>query len=292
MTSTSKASMATAVTENEPARVAPFFKWVGGKRQLLPELRKHVPTFKRYFEPFVGGGALFFDLGPREAFLADQNSRLMMTYQAVRDRVDEVIALLRTYPHTKDFYLELRSRDIDDARKYSAVEVAAWFLYLNKTGFNGLYRVNQSGGFNVPFGQYNYPMICDEGALRAASKTLQGVHLDAGDFEQATVGALAGDFVYFDPPYVPASATGDFTTYTPTGFGMEEQVRLRDHARALVAKGVRVVLSNSDTSAVRDLYGAKPFRLHEVQAKRSINSKTKNRGKVGELIITTKGRSQ
>ena len=269
----------------------PFLKWVGSKRQLLPELRKHVPTsFERYFEPFVGGGALFFDVAPRVAFLGDQNSRLVTTYKGVRDHVEELIALLKTYPYEKEFYLAMRAKDIDDFQKYGAVEVAAWFIYLNRAGFNGVYRVNKSGGFNVPFGKYTNPVICQEDALRAASKTLQQVKFFMGDFELTTAGARAGDFVYFDPPYVPVSATADFTAYTADGFGAADQIRLRDYARALAERGVYVVLSNSDTEPVRDLYRGKPFVLHEVQARRAVNSNAAKRGKVGELIIVTKGR--
>ena len=268
--------------------IAPIIKFVGGKRQLLPELRKHVPVFKRYFEPFVGGGALFFDLEPRVAFLGDQNSRLVMTYKGVRDHVEDVIALLKTYPYEKEFYLATRAKDIDNFQKYGAIEVAAWFIYLNKSGFNGLYRVNKSGGFNVPFGRYDNPTICNEDVLRAASKTLQGVKLVMGDFEFTTAGARGGDFVFCDPPYVPVSATADFTAYTADGFTAADQIRLRDYARALAERGVHVVLSNSDTEPVRDLYSGKPFIIHEVQAKRSVNSNAAKRGKVGELIIVAK----
>ena len=269
----------------------PFLKWVGSKRQLRPELRKHVPSFKRYFEPFVGGGALFFDLEPSIAFLGDQNSRLVTTYKGVRDHVEDVIMLLKTYPYEKEFYLAMRAKDIDDFQKYGAVEVAAWFIYLNRTGFNGVYRVNKSGGFNVPFGKYTNPVICQEDALRAASKALQRVKLVMGDFELTTTSARAGDFIYFDPPYVPVSATADFTAYTSDGFGAADQIRLRDYARALAKRGVHVVLSNSDTEPVRDLYSSKPFVIHEVQARRSVNSNIAKRGKVGELIITTNGKA-
>ena len=265
----------------------PFLKWVGSKRQLLPELRKHVPVFKRYYEPFVGGGALFFDLAPSIAFLGDQNARLITTYIVVRERVEELIALLKTYPYEKEFYLAMRAKDIDDVSKFSSVEVAAWFIYLNRTGFNGLYRVNQSGGFNVPFGKYVNPTICNEEGLRAASKMLQRARISERDFEGMTMSARAGDFVYFDPPYVPVSATADFTSYTADGFGAADQERLRDHARVLITRGVHVVLSNSNTPLVRALYDKKPFVLHEVQARRSVNSRTAKRGKVGELIITT-----
>ena len=206
----------------------------------------------------------------------------------MRDHVEELIALLKTYPYEKEFYLAMRAKDIDDVQKYAPVEVAAWFIYLNRTGFNGVYRVNQSGGFNVPFGKYDNPVICQEDALRAASKALQRVKFHMGDFELTTAAARADDFVYFDPPYVPVSATSDFTSYTADGFNAADQERLRDHARALAERGVHVVLSNSDTPPVRALYKGRSFVIHEVQARRSINSRTDKRGKVGELIITTK----
>ncbi|MGA2448100.1 MAG: DNA adenine methylase [Polyangiaceae bacterium] len=262
----------------------PFIKWAGGKRQLLPALIERVPeSYGTYFEPFVGGGALFFSQRPGQAVLADVNTRLIRTYRGVRDHVDEVIGLLRDYPHDSKFYYDLRQRDIDSA---SDAEVAAWFIYLNKTGYNGLYRVNRGNGFNVPFGRYANPTICDEPTLRACSAALAGVErLLVSDFEVAVADATRGDFAYFDPPYVPLSITSSFTSYTSQGFGLEDQIRLRDLARRLKKRGVRVLLSNSSTPFVRDLY-AEDFDVEEVLATRMVNSKASARGAIIELVIT------
>lgn len=260
----------------------PFLKWAGGKRQLLRELIRHVPKgCSRYFEPFVGGGALFFQLQPRKAVLADVNRRLIRTYKGVRDDVEDIIRLLKTYPHQKKFFYELRQVDVD---KRTNAEVAAWFIYLNRTGFNGLYRVNRKNRFNVPFGRYENPTICDEETLRACSRALAGTKLLVSDFEAVTAGAKRGDFVYFDPPYMPLSVTSSFTSYTSTGFGREEQTRLRDVALALKERGVSVLLSNSSTPFVRDLY-RDGFQLVEVSATRLVNSKVSGRGAIAELVI-------
>jgi DNA adenine methylase len=260
----------------------PFLKWAGGKRQLLPRLLGLAPkTFGRYFEPFAGGGALFFALRPVRATLSDLNDRLIRTYKGVRDNVDAVIRLLASYPHRKRFYYSMRRIDID-AR--SDVEVAAWFIYLNKTGYNGLYRVNSRNQFNVPFGHYKNPTICDEPTLRACASALAGKELLSEDFEVVAARAKRGDFVYFDPPYVPLSATSSFTSYTPQGFGPDEQRRLHDVARALKRRGVHVLLSNSSAPFVRDLY-SDGFELIEVAATRTINSKATGRGAITELII-------
>jgi len=260
----------------------PFLKWAGGKRQLLPELRARMPaTFGRYFEPFVGGGALFFDVAPKEATLADVNDRLIRTYRAVRDSVENVIGLLETYPYEREFFDRMRALDVDSL---GDVGVAAWFIYVNRAGFNGLYRVNRAGRFNVPFGRYTNPTICDAPTLRACSEALQGVELRVSDF--AALGAVAGDFVYFDPPYVPLSATSSFTGYASGGFGLDDQRRLRGVARSLAERGVHVLLSNSSSPLVRDLYGGPPFVIEEVNATRAINSKTEGRGAVKEVLIS------
>lgn len=260
----------------------PFLKWAGGKRQLLPELLRHVPErFPRYYEPFVGGGALFFSLRPPKAMLADVNERLIRTYRGVRDHVDDVIDLLRGYPHTEKFFYKLREVDIDTR---TDAEVAAWFIYLNKTGFNGLYRVNRRNIFNVPFGRYENPAICDEVTLRACSKALANAELLIADFESVVTKSRRGDFVYFDPPYVPLSITSSFTSYTSGGFGSDEQTRLRDVALKLKKRGVSVLLSNSSAKSVRDLY-KKGFEIIEVSATRLVNSKASGRGAITELVI-------
>ncbi|MGA7123972.1 MAG: DNA adenine methylase [Polyangiaceae bacterium] len=267
----------------EPAASRPFLKWAGGKRQLLPSLLQRAPANPgRYFEPFVGGGALFFALRPKKAVLADVNERLIRTYKGVRKSVDEVIRLLRDYPHDPEFFYRFREKNIDDG---TDAEVAAWFVYLNRTGFNGLYRVNRGNRFNVPFGRYANPTICDEPALRACSAALADADLRVQDFEAVVEKAKAGDFVYFDPPYVPLSTTSSFTAYTSRGFGDAEQTRLRDTALRLKERGVRVLLSNSSAPAVRKLY-ARGFTLSEVSATRLVNSKATARGAVVELLIT------
>jgi len=273
----------------------PFIKWAGGKRQLLPELQSCVPAhFERYIEPFVGGGALFFRLSnlplaalplaserkPR-ALLADVNQRLIRTYQGVRDAVDDVIALLRDCRHEAQFYYDMRERSIDEC---SDAEVAAWLIYLNKIGFNGLYRVNRQNRFNVPFGRHKNPTICDEPTLRACSRALAGVELQVADFEQVAERAEAGDLVYFDPPYVPLSVTSSFTRYTSDGFDVGDQVRLRDLALRLKRRGVHVLLSNSSADYVRELY-QQDFELIEVSATRQVNSKASGRGAITELVI-------
>ncbi|MGA3122389.1 MAG: DNA adenine methylase [Polyangiaceae bacterium] len=260
----------------------PFLKWAGGKRQILSELLHHVPKHHaRYFEPFVGGGALFFQLRPQKAVLADVNERLIRTYRGVRDCVDEVIRLLRGYPHDEQFFYALREIDID-AR--TDAEVAAWFIYLNKTGYNGLYRVNRGNRYNVPFGRYAHPTICDEANLAACSAALAAADLVVADFEVVTAKARRGDFVYFDPPYVPLSATSSFTSYTSKGFALDEQSRLRDVALKLKRRGVRILLSNSSTEGVRTLY-RRGFVTTEVSATRLVNRNPNGRGAIVELII-------
>ncbi|MEC7949133.1 MAG: DNA adenine methylase [Myxococcota bacterium] len=270
----------------------PFIKWVGGKRRLVPELLRQAPRrFGRYHEPFVGGGALFFGLAEEHAgregwaCLSDTNLRLVRTYRAVRDDVEGLVARLRDYAdaHDKDQYYAVRALDVDAMD--DDADVAAWFIYLNKTGFNGLYRVNRKGGFNVPMGRYKKPNICDGDNLRACHRVLQGVEIHHEGFEQAEKRAVEGDFVYFDPPYVPASATSNFTAYTRDGFGLGEQEKLRDVARDLKNRGVRVILSNSDTPPVRSLY-QRGFAKRQVMMTRAVNSQASKRGGVPELLIS------
>jgi len=260
----------------------PFLKWAGGKRQLVAQMAPHLPDrFGRLHEPFAGSAALFFHLRPQRASLSDTNERLVRAYTGLRDAPDRVIELLSTYPHDKAFFLDMRGRDID-AR--SDAEVAAWFIYLNKTAYNGLYRVNSKNRYNVPFGDYVRPNICDEATLRRCARQLKGVKLRVEDFEKAGRRARRGDLVYFDPPYVPLSATSYFTGYTKQGFGLDEHRRLRDLALALKARGVHVRLSNSGAPLVQELYGD-DFELIPIQARRNINCRAASRGKIVELFI-------
>jgi DNA adenine methylase len=266
----------------------PFLKWVGGKRQLLPELRKYVPAkFGRYYEPFVGGGAMFFDLRARgwdgEATLSDFNALLIETYKGVRDDVEWVIRRLQKMKYDRDYYVETRAGQ-PDPFKESLAFVAAWFIYINKCGFNGLWRVNKSGQCNVPFGRYDNPTICDEPTLRACAAALRNTSLYCDDFDRTIRTFRKGDLVYMDCPYVPVSATANFTGYTSGGFDYKDQVRLRDLAWRQREEGVHVILSNADVPLVRDLYAK--FDIHAVEARRNINSDAGKRGKVGEVIIT------
>jgi DNA adenine methylase len=259
----------------------PFLKWAGGKGQLLEQLRPLFPAEQRtYHEPFLGGGAVFFDRRPRRAVLTDVNEELIECYVAVRDDVEAVIRALESHRYDEGHYYEVRS-----SVPRSIVERAARTIFLNRVGYNGLYRVNRSGQFNVPFGRYVNPTICDGDNLRACSRALAGVVLEVRSFERVVYEARPGDFVYFDPPYVPLSDTADFTSYAPGGFGWEEHVQLGDVFRRLAAKGVSVVLSNSDLPPVRSLYEG--FHVETVRASRHINSKGQRRGKVNELVVTS-----
>ncbi len=255
-------------------------KWAGGKRQLLTAILGQIPqVFGTYHEPFLGGGAVFFALSPGQAFLSDSNQRLVRCYRGIKEHVDDVIALLSGYKRNRRFFEGMRRQEIDAG---SDAEVAAWFIYLNKMGFNGLYRVNSKNRFNVPFGDNKNALICDEENLRACSRALVHAELNWEDFEKVWDRAKPNDLVYFDPPYVPLSATSYFTSYTVGGFTGEDQIRLRNLALRLKEKNVHVLLSNS-SSAV-ELY-SKDFSVIEVLAARAVNSKAERRGKITELLI-------
>jgi DNA adenine methylase len=264
---------------------APFLKWAGGKRQLVSRILGIVPDrIGTYFEPFVGGGAVFFALAAEEkrrfqrAVLADANRDLVTCYQAIQREVEAVIAELRGYRYERDFYYEVRARS-----PRAPVKVAARFIYLNRCGYNGLYRVNSRGVFNVPFGRYKNPVICDAPRLRAVAAALQHAEIVHADFGETLARATADDFVYLDPPYVPLSATSSFTRYARAGFGPEEQERLAKHLRALGEAGVPALLSNSYCAATRQLYDNMPYQM--VYVGRAINSVAHKRGAVAELLV-------
>jgi len=269
----------------------PFLKWVGGKGQLLDPLLERVDRateFGRYHEPFVGGGALFFELartnrlGRRHAYLSDNNERLIDAYLAVKEDVDRVIGLLLEHKarHNKDYYYAMRA-----TVPGGLYEKAARIIYLNKTCFNGLFRENSRGIFNVPLGTYKNPMICDEANLRAASKALAHAKLFVQPFESVVQRAKPGDLVYFDPPYDPVSKTSSFTAYDKVGFGTDAQRRLASVARELDRRGVTFILSNSMTDFIRGLYDDKNFHIDRVYATRAVNSRADRRGKVAEALI-------
>lgn len=262
----------------------PFLKWVGGKGRLLSQLLPFFPTnFNRYHEPFLGGGAVFFHLSPKSASISDSNPELINTYQCVRDNLDLLITILQEHKskHCTEYYLQIRSSVFDNP-----VKRAARFIYLNKTCFNGLYRVNKSGQFNVPMGDYKKPLICDEATLRSASELLQraDISCEVSNYIAVKDRAQPGDFIYFDPPYHPISKTSNFTSYTFSAFTLEDQVDLRHLFADLSNKGIKAALSNSCCDVIKELY--QEFCIHEINAPRSINCKGSKRGEVKEVLIT------
>ena len=270
----------------------PFVKWVGGKRQLLSQFRLlglyppfgFNPLTASYFEPFVGGGAVFFDLLPERAMLSDLNNELVVTYNVIKNDVEELILSLKKHQLDKEYFLEIRCTDVANL---SEIEIASRFIFLNRTCFNGMYRVNSKGKFNVPFGRYNNPLICDEDNLRKASDALQSVEIKKQDYKEVLKHAQKGDFVYFDPPYYPVSRTASFTSYTSQSFLEKEQTELRDTFVELASRGCYVMLSNSDTSFINDIYSnLKGIKISKVSAGRAINSDASKRGKISEVVIT------
>ncbi|MBV8722049.1 MAG: Dam family site-specific DNA-(adenine-N6)-methyltransferase [Candidatus Eremiobacteraeota bacterium] len=266
----------------------PFLRWAGSKRALLPQIREWFPPqWKCFHEPFLGSGALYFSLAPCFAYLSDLNSRLTITYGAVQRDLAKVLDSLRVYAaayekHAEAFYYHVR--DSIDPDTMEDHELAAWFIFMNKAGFNGLYRENSSGKYNVPAGKFaNPPVICDEETLTACKAALGPATILNCDFRETERRAAAGDFVYCDSPYAPTSDTADFTKYTKDDFDLADQRALRDMAARLKAKGVHVLLSNADTSVVRELYAG--WEMREIQRSGGINSAVDKRGKVGELLI-------
>jgi len=270
----------------------PFVKWVGGKRQLLKQFRDlglyppelFDPTTNTYYEPFVGGGAVFFDLLPERAELSDLNRELVITYNVIKNNIDELIFSLKQHIYDKEYYLEVRAKNVNEL---SDIEVASRFIFLNRTGFNGLYRVNKKGQFNVPFGRYSNPVICDEENLRRVSRELQNVIIKHQDYTSVLKNAQKGDFIYFDPPYYPLNRTSSFTAYTSESFLEKEQTELRDTFVELHKRGCYVMLSNSDTPFINDLYSEiDGATIHKITAGRAVNSKGSGRGKITELLVT------
>jgi DNA adenine methylase len=271
----------------------PFVKWAGGKGQLLAQFEPFWPvTFRGYVEPFVGGGAVFFHLYRQKRLqgrvvLNDASAELMLCYQTIRDDLAGLLPPLRRHkPHRLDagYYYSVRAQDRQpDFAHRPATERAARTLFLNRTCYNGLYRVNRQGHFNVPFGRYKNPRIVHEQNLRAVSEALQNTDLHSDDFGCCQEWAAGGDLVYLDPPYDPLSATASFTSYTSTAFDESEQHRLADLFRRLDATGCLIMLSNSDTGLIRELYAG--YRIEVLQARRAINSKGNGRTAIPELLI-------
>ena len=273
------------VLEKLQQETYPIVKWVGGKRQLMFELLKNMPKeYNRYFEPFIGGGALFFELQPDNAYISDMNEELINLYQVVRDNVYELIADLQKHDITKEYFMEIRNIDrTKEYKSWSSVKKASRFIYLNRTCFNGMYRVNSKGEFNVPFGHYKNPRILDENNLINCSNLLQKTEIKHSDFSEILREVKKGDFVYFDPPYVPLSETSSFTSYTKDGFDMDMQFKLRDVCDELDSMGVKFLLSNSDTKLVNELY--ENYNIKKVFASRQINANADGRGKITEVLV-------
>jgi len=260
---------------------APFLKWAGGKRALVPTLAALMPaSYGDYYEPFVGGGAVFFALGPKRAFLNDANEELINCYAVVRDRLDELLVALSGHVNTEAHYLSTRRQrpeDLDDVAR------AARLIYLNRTCFNGLYRVNRNGEFNTPYGHYRNPTLVPERSLREASAALQGVTVTATGYREACANARRGDLVYLDPPYVPVGEYADFRRYHCEQFREDDHEELARLFKDLDARGCHVRLSNAYTPFVLDLYA--DWTIHEVTARRAINSKGSGRGPIREVVV-------
>lgn len=271
----------------------PFLKWAGGKSKLISQYIPYFPAkFDNYYEPFLGGGAVFFYLvgaysstsvqGKNRSILTDINPELVNAYCCVRDQVEDLILLLAEHQtrHGKDYYYQMRQSYIANP-----IEKAARLIYLNKTCFNGLYRENSKGEFNVPIGKYKNPTICNPDGLRLVSVALQSTTIEVSSFDAVLNYASSQDFVYFDPPYYPLSPTSNFTAYSSYSFNENDQIRLKDTFAQLAKRGVKVMLSNSDCAFIRELY--KDFNIHEILAARAINSNAQKRGKISELLVTS-----
>lgn len=257
-------------------------KWAGGKRQLIPALMERMPTFEgRYIEPFLGGGALFFFMQPGRAVIQDSNEELIHCYQTVRDHPDALIERLGSLKYSKEDYYRIRD---EDPATLDAVYRAARTMYLNRTGFNGLYRVNSKGKFNVPMGRYSNPKICDEKNIRACAQLLAGADIAAASYTTVLEKVRRGDFVYLDPPYIPLSKTANFTSYQQGGFSMDDQEALAQLFHRLTDKGVYAMLSNSDVKWMHDTYAG--YVVHRVKAARHVNRNVHDRGLVSEVIVT------
>ena len=267
--------------------VTPFVKWVGGKRQLLPVIQEKIPKkFSRYHELFIGGGALLFHLQPKKANINDVNEELINTYNVIKNNVNELIEDLKTHKNESDYFYELRALDrTPDFDLLTDIKRASRVIYLNKTCYNGLYRVNSSGEFNSPFGKYKNPNIVNEFTLKAVSNYLNSndIRITNLDFESAARGLRKNDFVYLDPPYDPISKSSNFTGYSQGGFGRNEQNKLKELCDKLNSKGSKFLLSNSATPFIIELY--KDYNISYVKANRSINSDSSKRGEIDEVLI-------
>ncbi|MEM7590865.1 MAG: DNA adenine methylase [Cyanobacteria bacterium P01_A01_bin.83] len=278
--------MESIVSSNKLLSPKPFVKWAGGKTQLLPYLLERMPRkYNKYFEPFIGGGALFFQVTPRQGYISDVNPELINAYQVIKSDVESLIEDLKKHIYDKDYYYKLRNVDrTPEFKNWSPVQKASRLVALNKSCFNGLYRVNSKGHFNVPFGRYKNPKLVDALNLRECSKVLKETKIVFGSFDLIEQDVQKGDFVYFDPPYAPLNPTSNFTSYTKERFGNNMQENLRDFCVSLDRKGIKFMVSNSSAPLILDLY--QNFHISFVDATRAINSKGDKRGKIKEVIVT------
>lgn len=284
--------MAIKSTVRQKQASKPFLKWVGGKGQLLDQLLPLFPSPHEgaYYEPFFGGGAAFFALAPVIGQINDVNKALMSAYTNVRDSIDKVIEELKNIeaeysvldPDNRQSYYYDRRAEYNQ-EPHDTIRKTSLLIFLNKTCFNGLYRENRKGEFNVPHGRYSNPTICDERNLRATSVALKHVKISSVSFEKAVAGAKAGDFVYFDPPYHPLNPTSSFTSYSVDDFTVKDQEKLKQLVDDLTKKGVKVALSNSDSDFINELY--KDYRIEKIFASRSINAIGNKRGKITEVLV-------
>lgn len=268
--------------------VAPILKWAGGKRQLFDEIEKFLPKkYTSYHEPFLGGGAVLFSIQPDVAYVNDYNKELINIYECVKNDLDALIEQLKIHENNSKYFYKTREidRNPEIYNKLSSVEKASRFIYLNKTCYNGLFRVNRAGEFNTPFGNYKSPNIVNEITLRAVNLYLNenNINFTSLDFEESLKNVQKGAFVYLDPPYDPVSLSSNFTGYTNLGFDKEEQKRLKNVCDSLNKNGIKFLLSNSATEFIKDLY--RDYSINIIQAKRSINSNANLRGNVDEVLI-------
>lgn len=264
--------------------VSPFLKWVGGKRQLMPSIIEHLPkniNDYNYIEPFIGGGAVLFNLQPKNAIINDFNQELINVYEIIKNSLEELILDLKKHENNSEYFYELRSLDRkDEFKNLTSVQRASRIIYLNKTCFNGLYRVNNAGEFNAPFGRYKNPNIINEPTLKAVSKYLNSnnIIIKSGDYSDVLAEANEKSFIYLDPPYHPISETSNFTGYVQGGWNMYDQVDLRKACDELNEKGIKFLLSNSSADFIKDQY--KDYKISIVKANRAINSNGAERGEV------------
>lgn len=270
-------------------KLTPILKWVGGKKQLLSEITPLIPKkITTYVEPFIGGGAVLFNLQPKKAIINDLNKELINTYKVVKESPRELLKLLKIHDknNCEDYFYEIRALDrTDNFENMNNIEKAARVIYLNKTCFNGLYRVNKAGLFNSPYGKYKNPNIINESTILAMSNYFNNnnIKIIQGDYKNALKDLKKDTFVYLDPPYMPISTSSSFTNYTKTSFNEKEQIELKKECNKLDNKGIKFMLSNSDHPLIREFY--KDFDIRIVKAKRSINSKGDSRGKINEILV-------